>query len=389
LGDAIPFEQLSLLEQLNVVADQDAKAILVQAVGDQRFITSDWPHEGVRIYVGGNKVISSIKTTLYSSWGRQIAKEVMVRRGMVTAEDFELIAFAVMREVMLAFPQMLRVWVCKLVSDFAGTNRMLLHWQGDTNNRCPCCGQRNETMHHVTTCPDPGRVAMFQESVLSLIEWLNDTDMEDEMVLAFLDYLLAQGKRTLTSLLHPDSKYFVYAEEHDRLGWDNFLEGRVSNTLFQLQHETLASAGSNWRIKSWAKKFVQHLLEITHRQWNYRNARVHLKKVEGRTAQEHEKIMQEVRQMMLVDPSELLPEHRHLLSTDYTRLGSGSTVERIQWIEQVEGAIQARRAVLAGRSKGTPSDRDFSQRRMDRAGIPVEQRSNQSKTEKGSGRQPH
>ena len=111
--------------------------------------------------------------------------------------------------------------------------------------------------------------------------------------------------------------------------------------------------------------------------------------MEGRTAQEHEKIMQEVRQMMLVDPSELLPEHRHLISTDYTRLGSGSTVERIQWIEQVEGAIQARRAVLAGRSKGTPSDRDFSQRRMDRAGIPVEQRSNQSKTEKGRGRQPH
>ena len=56
---------------------------------------------------------SSIKTTLYSSWGRKIAKEVMVVRGMVTAVDFDLIAFVVMREVMLAFPQMFRVWVCK------------------------------------------------------------------------------------------------------------------------------------------------------------------------------------------------------------------------------------------------------------------------------------
>ena len=109
---------------------------------------------------------SSIKPTLYSSWGRKIAKEMMVSRGMVMERDFDLIAFAVMREVMLAFPQMFMVWICKLVSDFAGTNRMLSNWQKDASNTCPCCGQNNETMHHVTTCPDPGRAGMFQESVL-------------------------------------------------------------------------------------------------------------------------------------------------------------------------------------------------------------------------------
>jgi hypothetical protein len=202
--------------------------------------------------------------------------------------------------------------------------------------------------------------------------------------------LLAQGTKTMTSLLRQDSKYIEYAREHDRLGWDNFLEGRVSNTLFQLQHDNLARAGSNWRIKTWAKKFVQHLLEITHRQWSYRNAKVHLKKVEGRTEQEHDKIMQEVRQMMLVDPSELLPEHRALLHTDFLRLGSGTTVERIQWIEQVEGAIQAKRVVLLGQSKGRPSNHDFSRRdsRTVGTGIPDEQRSNLSTTEKGVRRQP-
>ena len=292
-----------------MVADQDAKAILVEAVERQRFITPDWPYEGVRIYVGAEKVTSSIKTTLYSRWGRKAAKDLMVSRGMVAPEDFDLIAFAVMKDVMLAFPQMFRVWICKLVSDFAGTNRMLSNWQDNASNTCPCCGQDNETMHHVTTCPDPGRVAMFHESVLSMVEWLSDTDMEDELALGLLDYLLAQGTKSLRSLLQHDSKYLQYAYEHDRLGWDNFLEGRVSQTLFQLQQDTLVRAGSSWRIQTWAKKFVQHLLEITHRQWSYRNAKVHLKKAEGRTAQEHEAVMSEVRKMMLVDPTELLPEH--------------------------------------------------------------------------------
>jgi hypothetical protein len=123
--DAIPFENLSLMEQLNVVADRDAKEVLIETVECQRFITPDWPYKGIRIYVGGEKVTSSIKTTLYSSWGKKIAKEVMVGRGMVAETDFELIAFAIMREVMLAFPQMFRLWVCKMVSDFAGTNRMI------------------------------------------------------------------------------------------------------------------------------------------------------------------------------------------------------------------------------------------------------------------------
>ena len=384
LDDTIPFENLSLLEQLNVVADQDAKAILISAVERQRYITPDWPYEGVRIYVGAEKVTSSIKTTLYSSWGRKVAKDLMVSRGMVAAEDFDLIAFAVMKDVMMAFPQMFRVWICKLVSDFAGTNRMLSNWQDSASNTCPCCGQGNETIHHVTTCPDPGRVAMFHESVLSMVEWLSDTDMEDELALGLLDYLLAQGTKPLRSLLRPNSKYQQYAAEHDRLGWDNFLEGRVSQTLFQLQQDNLVRAGSSWRIQTWAKKFVQHLLEITHRQWSYRNAKVHLKKAEGRTAQEHEAVMGEVRQMMLVDPSELLPEHRALLHTDYERLGSGTTVERIQWVEMVEGAINAKRAVLSGNSKGCPSQGDFFQRsrRAEAAGLAVAQRSNQSKTEK-------
>ena len=94
--------------------------------------------------------------------------------------------------------------------------------------------------------------------------------------------------------------------------------------------------------------------------------------------------------MMLVDPSELLPEHRALLKTDFHRLGSGTTAGRIQWIEQVEGAIRAKRAVLSGNSKGRPSEKDFPQRGTSagETGIPDEQRSNLSSTEKGECRQP-
>jgi hypothetical protein len=42
--------------------------------------------------------------------------------------------------------------------------------------------------------------------------------MEDELALAILDYLLAQGTKSLSLLLRHDSKYLPYAHEHDHLG---------------------------------------------------------------------------------------------------------------------------------------------------------------------------
>ena len=48
---------------------------------------------------------------------------------------------------------------------------------------------------------------------------------------------------------------------------------------------------------------------ITHRQWFYCNARIHLCKLEGKPEWEHTLLIEEVRNIMLVDSSDLLPCH--------------------------------------------------------------------------------
>lgn len=45
------------------------------------------------------------------------------------------------------------------------------------------------------------------------------------------------------------------------------------------------------------------------------------------------KVIEEVRQMMLVDTSELLPRHQHLLEEDFIKLGEGTTQERVIWLD--------------------------------------------------------
>jgi hypothetical protein len=65
---------------------------------------------------------------------------------------------------------------------------------------------------------------------------------------------------------------------------------------------------------------MQWLLQMTHAQWAYRNATVHLEVTEGRTAAANEIILETIRGFLHTDPEQLLEEHRHLLFSDFTAL---------------------------------------------------------------------
>jgi hypothetical protein len=59
------------------------------------------------------------------------------------------------------------------------------------------------------------------------------------------------------------------------------------------------------------------------------------------TADEHHTIIDLVKDMMLVDPANLLPCHRGLLQVDFERLGEGSAVDRKLWLTKMHSAIAA------------------------------------------------
>ena len=46
-------------------------------------------------------------------------------------------------------------------------------------------------MSHITACPDEGRAMMFTESALDLADWLEEMHINDDLILAFLEYLIS------------------------------------------------------------------------------------------------------------------------------------------------------------------------------------------------------
>jgi hypothetical protein len=111
--------------------------------------------------------------------------------------------------------------------------------------------------------------------------------------------------------------------------------------LFGLQQMALKRHGSCLHILSWAPRFIHLVLDITHKQWLFRNARVHICLLEGKTATEHQAITEQVSMMICTDPVLLLPQHCHLLETNFEQLGKGPSTARQYWLASLESALHA------------------------------------------------
>jgi hypothetical protein len=185
----IPWNLLTLLQQLNTIADQLAKDALWRAFASGRFISSNFPFKSFRILINGRKVTSSIRDALYKSWGYEAAKDLFEQRKILSPSNFDLICWDAVSDAMLVYPRMFQVWVTKTVSHFCGSNLQLARFRESTTDACSCCGTPEESAAHITRGRNDGRTEMFDESVSLFIKWLSKTHMQEDLILCIERYL--------------------------------------------------------------------------------------------------------------------------------------------------------------------------------------------------------
>ena len=331
---------MSLEEKLNCRCDALAKDALVTAIAESSYIRSEFPFEDVRVYINGEKLITSARRTFHDHHSYERAKTAFDRKGLVNSEDFDLIYWDCMPSVLQRFPREFRTWLSKHVSGCCGVNRFLSKWDKKVKNICPSCKRPNETVLHITKCTDPGRSKLFDENVDELRVWLSRHDTPPELTHLLISYLLHRGTKPMSSFLSSNSIYTAMATAHDRLGWRSFLEGHITKVLVQIMHDHLLNSTSRFTATYWAREFSSRLIILTHHQWRHRNAHLHYKGKEHKSAQEHADVMARTRELTRLDSSELLPQFRDLLDAeDFDALFEGPTVARQYWICEVEAAL--------------------------------------------------
>ena len=337
-------------ETWNIEMDRIAKHAILAALESNTFITSPFPFESVRVHTGFGKISGSPIEAIYDWHGYNTAKRLFEIRGIVSTQHFDLIFWRGMEKAVKKFPPMFTTWIAKHVSHFCGTNRQLSKMDGSVKNICPSCGHPDESTSHITRCSDPGRLASLRAAVDDLSEWMEENDTDPYLQYLIEEYLLGHGELDMCDIIDGQPVYIAFAEIHDILGWDNFVEGRISKRLVHLQAQYLSTIQTFVQPSSWASGLMRQLLLLTHQQWLYRNCTVHYK-AEGRSLQQHEQILRKVTTLLHTDEDMLMPEDRNLLHIDFANLADGPTIAQERWIASMNSALAARRIQRARRGR--------------------------------------
>lgn len=355
-------------ERMNDKVDELAKRALIAAYVSDDYVESVFPFEQIVVSTADEKITGSVRTALVRHWGYSYAKKFYNEKHIVSEQNFRLIWWDGLGLTLKSFPKMFRVWLTKHVSEFCGTNYQMSHWSDDHEPICPCCGIAIESTTHITRCQSPGRVAMLKLSVQNLCDWMIETAVDSFLVDMVEEYLLAQGMKTMSECLHCDNTdYQLLAEVCDKLTWDSFVEGRISTLWLEIMKPQLMDATYVYLSPTkWGQLFIERLLQLTHKQWIFRNSRKHYRRLDGLTEAEHIAIFNKMEELMFTDPDELLPRHRDLLETDFGRLGEGSSINRQYWIASMESALAAASLANSGNITHYNLER-FNTRRRRRA----------------------
>ena len=172
---------------------------------------------------------------------------------------------------------------------------------------------------------------------------------DPELSNLFYKYINHHGEVTMVSCLTSlQSKYKAAAIIHDMLGWSNFMEGRIAARWVEHRRDDVRRRKLQRDGDSWARGLMRRLLQMTHQQWTYRNATVHLKVKDGCTIVEHKRLLDEIDKCLNSDPEELLREHKQLLFTNFENLAKGPVQDKREWVAEFHAAKKLARHVGRG-----------------------------------------
>jgi hypothetical protein len=202
------------------------------------------------------------------------------------------------------------------------------------------CTER-ETTEHITLCAHKTRDSLYTKSVDALCDWMERCHTDPKLATMIESYLRARNTSTMVESCpwSSHSKYGVLAEYHDKLGWQNFVEGRILSYYVDIQRSYLATQKTYLTAEGWAKGIIEQLLRITHKQWLLRNSLMHYKCADGRTMAEKRSIAKRVKDLLWIDPEDLHEEDRQLLYEDPEELGASSSTNQAYWVACVEAAL--------------------------------------------------
>jgi hypothetical protein len=228
----------------------------------------------------------------------------------------------------------------KHVSGFFGIGTMMEHWDQWDHSRCPCCNHEREDKTHLLTCPDPGCANAWNESLLGLEAWMQDTDTAPAIQSCFLQTLASrQPTQTFSSLC--DHSILQAALAQDAIGWLHTTEGKISHQWHTIQAAHYISLNSTLCPRKWAAGLVTNLLNVTHAQWIHRNSILHERNEDGLKLKEGQELTVAIHTQFALGLDDLHPRDHHYITRGLDHILSLPAANKKAWLSGIKIARES------------------------------------------------
>lgn len=167
------------------------------------------------------------------------------QKGIVPAEYFDLIYWKEFGIVMkFCFNSSFATFYSKHLIECCGVRHHLHNIDKTVENVCPCCWCEDETTAHLLLCPDKDFTKLYEKSVSKFISWIKEANTSPLIIEMVSIYLKARNTMTMSELYagpqtnDDNGRRWQLVQEHDLLGWQNFMESRISTQYVEMQCST-------------------------------------------------------------------------------------------------------------------------------------------------------
>lgn len=171
-----------------------------------------------------------------------------------------------------------RRWRVKFATGHCGVGHHQRIIGMQNHARCPRCSQDEETTIHVIRCPEAGATARWKSNLAKLEQDMERIDTMPELQKSIITLLETWRRADPIRPASFPATWGIRAaiqDQHDTLGWDNFVHGRWSPKWERPQRRHYQEQQSRRTSRRWAAAIIKKLFLTAWDMWDHRNFILH------------------------------------------------------------------------------------------------------------------
>ena len=337
------FEELTRLEQLNVMCDKYAKEANSYIQPIQSVHLRD---EGLSLWHQDQKIYSSFRQNIKQLYWNEKAQAILCTKYGWEPATFRSICWDALDRAMHMLSSPIRIRIAKFVTHTLPVGRVMERRGGWQQSFCPRCGKDDETPHHVVKCDNDEARITLKKALLDLESKLILLDTEprllSELITSISTWLTVGKVRKSKSTCRP-------IECQNQLGWHHFIEGRLHKSFQDYMDQYYTNIGSNKNGELWATIMIQTMwTKIFEPMWKSRNAAAHCRTTKDKKSREVLNLNYIVRQLYeRATSTTLLHQDRYLLDDPISSVLRSPTGTKRGWILSMKHALlESEKAII-------------------------------------------